>query len=141
MDTALNVMPGIDIPRSELVIVAIRASGPGGQHVNKTSTGISLRFDVTRSAALDDAQRQQILSFADRRISANGSIVIKADGFRSQAKNRADAETRLATLLREALASREPRKETRPSAAQKQRRKDDKAHRSRLKNLRKPIQD
>ena len=141
MDTALEVMPGIEVPRSELTITAIRASGPGGQHVNKTATGIALTFDAQRSEAFDSEQRQRILDFADRRISRAGRITIKADGFRSQTQNRLDAEARLVALLRDALTVRRPRVATRPSASQKQQRKDDKAHRSRIKKLRKPVHD
>ena len=141
MESTLHIMPGIEVPRSELAITAIRASGPGGQHVNKTATGIALRFEIQNSLAFTDEQRQRILAFADRRISRSGTITIKADEFRSQAQNRKEAEARLVALLRDALSEPRTRVATRPSSAQKKRRKDDKAHRSRVKELRKPVQE
>lgn len=140
-DTHLSVLPGVDVPRSELEFSAVRAAGPGGQHVNKTSTAVELRFDSSRSVALDEEQRERIRNYADRRISRSGIIVIKAQGLRSQARNRRAAEERLCDLLKAALARRPRRIPTKPSAAQQEKRRQDKAHRSRVKDLRKPVDD
>ena len=90
-----------DIPESEIEMLAIRASGPGGQHVNKVSSAIHLRFDVSASS-LPDAVKQRLSKLPDVRLSRAGVIVIKAQKFRSQEKNRADALARLEALLMKA---------------------------------------
>ena len=134
----LSVTSDVSIPWSELDFSAIRAAGPGGQHVNKTSSAVELRFDVRASEALTDAQRKKILATADRRVTGAGVIVIKAQSARSQLKNKNDAVARLADLLRTALRDAPPRVPTITPRAEKERRRRDKAKRSAVKNARKP---
>ena len=132
----IEIMPAVAVPRTELRIAPIRAGGPGGQHVNKTSTAIELRFDLANSDAFTPEQRAQVLAYRDRRINAAGTVVIKARRFRSQTKNRNDAESRLVGLLRTALERDPPRKVTRTPAAERRKRLQAKNRRSRLKSLR-----
>ncbi|MCK4743967.1 MAG: aminoacyl-tRNA hydrolase [Sulfuriflexus sp.] len=123
------------IPEHELEFSAIRAQGAGGQHVNKTSSAIQLRFDVRRSH-LPVEIKQQILRLSDQRISSQGVVVIKAQTHRSQEKNRQDAEQRLQSLLIKALERKKPRRPTRPSKNSVKKRLEGKQQRGKLKNLR-----
>ena len=124
-----------DIPESEIEMLAIRASGPGGQHVNKVSSAIHLRFDVSASS-LPGAVKQRLSKLPDVRLSRAGVIVIKAQKFRSQEKNRADALARLEALLMQAQRVRKARRPTRPTRASVKRRLDSKRKQSRQKKLR-----
>lgn len=124
------------IPADCMSWSAIRAQGPGGQHVNKSSTAMQLRFDIRACDVLDDAQKDRLLALRDRRLSRDGVVTIKAQRFRSQDKNRADALERLGALLERGLEVRKPRKATRPGKGAKERRLKDKARRSTLKSLR-----
>jgi len=132
---------GVSIPESELDISAIRAQGPGGQHVNKSSTAIQLRFDVRLSAALSEGQKEKLMAVADRRVSADGVLTIKAQRYRSQEKNRRDAIDRLVRFIDIALRPVKVRKKTRPGRATREKRLQDKARRGRLKSLRKTLDD
>lgn len=134
----LDVTSGIRIPRSELNFSAVRAAGPGGQHVNKTSSAVELRFDAGTSSAFTAEQRRRVLSHADRRINRRGVIVLKAQDYRSQVKNREVAEQRLAELLEAALKTQKARIKTKLSQAQRKKRADQKLKRSQVKQLRKP---
>jgi ribosome-associated protein len=130
----------VTIPEDELQFSAIRASGPGGQNVNKVSTAVHLRFDI-RASSLPDDSKARLLQFSDQRISSDGVIVIKARRFRSQEKNRADALQKLQDLVGRALAQKAPRKATRPGKNARKRRVDSKTRRGQIKQLRGKIRD
>jgi len=136
MPELLKVTARVFIPHSEIEMIAIRAQGPGGQAVNKTSSAVHLRFDVQSSGALNEAQKQRILEYRDKRITTAGIIVIKAQNHRLQERNKEDALKRLKTLLSEALFIAPKRRPTRPSFGSTKRRLKKKAERSQTKALR-----
>ncbi|MDX1697216.1 MAG: alternative ribosome rescue aminoacyl-tRNA hydrolase ArfB [Thiohalobacterales bacterium] len=126
------------IPDSEIQISAIRARGPGGQHVNKVSSAVQLRFDI-RASSLPEACKQRLLALPDRRISRDGVIVIKAQRFRDREKNRLDAIARLQVLVARAMALPRRRIPTRVTAAARQQRLEQKTRRGREKQLRRKV--
>jgi ribosome-associated protein len=129
-----------DIPDSEIVFSAIRASGPGGQNVNKVSSAIHLRFDV-RSSSLPDAVKSKILRMRDTRISTEGVIVIKAQKFRSQEKNKLESLARLDELLQKSQHVETPRRQTRPSKSSVRKRLEGKKKQGSVKKNRGKVND
>lgn len=115
--SALFVNDTLSIPRHELVFRATRAGGPGGQHVNTSSTRVELWWNVQKSRATTAEQRRRLREKLAARIDSAGNVRVVASAFRSQSRNRDDAEARLGALLRRALAVPKPRKKTRPTRA------------------------
>jgi len=134
----LKITNTVEIPDSEIEFEAIRAQGAGGQHVNKVSSAIHLRFDIAGSS-LPASYKEKLLAFADQRISNDGVIIIKAQKFRSQDKNRDDALVRLKELIKKATAIQKSRRPTKPSRNSQRRRMDSKNKHGQLKSLRKKI--
>ena len=135
----LRIAENIRIPDEEIEYSAIRAQGAGGQNVNKVSSAIHLRFDIPASS-LPAPVKERLLAMRDKRISRDGVLVIKAQRYRSQEKNRADALERLATLIASACAKPTPRRSTRPGRAARARRMDDKTRRGQLKTMRRKLE-
>jgi ribosome-associated protein len=115
----------------------VRASGPGGQNVNKLSTAVRLRFNVENSPSLPEDVRTRLKSLAGRRLTKEGVLVIVAEQHRTQERNRADARERLLELIRRAAVRPVPRRKTRPPKSSKRRRLEGKKHRSDIKSMRK----
>ncbi|MFN2563895.1 MAG: alternative ribosome rescue aminoacyl-tRNA hydrolase ArfB [Gemmatimonadaceae bacterium] len=140
-EDALVVNERLAIPRAELVYRASRSGGPGGQHVNTSSTRIELLWDFARSPALDDASRTRLTEKLAARLDADGKLRVVASDRRSQQQNRAAAEERLAALVRQALVLPRPRKATKPSRAAKEKRLAEKRRRAERKRRRRPELD
>jgi ribosome-associated protein len=132
----LIITPDLIIPESEIEEKFIRATGPGGQNVNKVATAVQLRFDVQHSPSLPEAVRARLLGLAPKRVTAEGVLVIEAHRFRTQEENRQDARERLAALIRKATVAPKSRRPTKPTAASQARRLDNKRRQSQLKRLR-----
>jgi len=132
----LKITETIEIDERELQERFVRASGPGGQNVNKVSTAVELRFDVRGSQSLPPAVRVRLARLAGRRLTDEGILVIRAERFRTQERNRDDARERLVDLIRKAAIVPKRRVPTRPPRAAKQKRLDDKTKRARVKHLR-----
>ncbi len=137
----MRITDSIEIDDDELKESFVRASGPGGQNVNKVSTAVELRFDVRNSPNLPAAVAARLERLAGKRLTSEGVIVIMANRHRTQALNRADARDRLAELIRLAAVAPKPRKPTKPSYASKLRRVDEKKKRGQVKATRRVRQD
>jgi ribosome-associated protein len=132
----LTISPTIIIDDAELVERFVRASGPGGQNVNKVATAVELRFDIKQSASLPEPVRERLLARRDRRITDEGVLVISAQRFRTQDRNREDARERLAGVIQAALHVPKKRIATKPSKGAKERRLTGKRERSDIKRTR-----
>jgi len=131
----------ISIREDEMQVQFVRASGPGGQNVNKVSTAVQLRFDVGNSPSLPDDVRTRLIRLAGRRITQDGILILDARRFRTQERNREDAIERLKELIRKAVERPKPRKETKPSRAAQEKRIESKKQRSRTKQMRRASTD
>jgi ribosome-associated protein len=132
----IRVTRRIAIDEEELHEDFVRASGPGGQHVNRVATAVKLRFDVGRSPSLPEDVRRRLMRLAGKRVTEEGELVIDARRFRSQERNRRDARERLVALIRKAAEKPKPRLKTKPTAASKRRRLEEKRRRSAIKRSR-----
>lgn len=132
----IQITPTIAIDESEIQFEFIRASGPGGQNVNRVATAVQLRFDARNSPSLPDAVRARLTRLAGRRMTKDGILIITAQRFRSQERNRRDAIDRLIDLIRRAARKPKIRRKTKPTRASKKRRLEAKHSRSEKKRLR-----
>ena len=137
----LTVSAELVIPAHELEEQASRSGGPGGQHVNKTSNRVTLRWNLGKSIALREEQRARLLVQLDSRLTRSGELIVHVDGHRSRRRNLDEARERLVAILSEGLEVPRSRRPTRPSRAARQKRMDQKRHRSNLKKDRRAQDD
>ncbi len=137
----MGIPTEVSIPANELEFDFIRASGPGGQNVNKVASSVQLRFDVRNSPSLESDVKARLLKLAGSRVAVDGILIIEAKRFRSQEQNRADAIQRLGALIQRALAVPEIRVATKPSRASKENRLKEKKIRSQVKRTRSSMLD
>ncbi|MEK7844700.1 MAG: alternative ribosome rescue aminoacyl-tRNA hydrolase ArfB [Pseudomonadota bacterium] len=128
------------IPLAEIEIQAVRSQGSGGQNVNKVSTALHLRFDI-KASSLPEIYKERLLNLKDSRISSEGIVIIKAQRYRSQIKNKEDALNRLQKIINSVIVQMKPRKPTKPTKASKIKRLEGKAIQSRRKSLRSKIEE
>jgi ribosome-associated protein len=132
----IRITDALAIDDSEIEQDFIRASGPGGQHVNKAATAVQLRFDIANSPSLPDAVRKRLTRLAGKRVTDDGVLIIEAKRFRTQERNRQDAVDRLVELIRKAAQSPKTRRKTKPSRAAREQRLGEKRRRSQIKRSR-----
>jgi len=133
------VADNVTIDEKEIEFVFVRASGPGGQNVNKVATAAQLRFNIRNASGLPQDVKQRVMRLAGNRVTNDGVLVIDARRFRTQERNRQDALDRLVALLRKAAVAPKRRRKTRPSAASRERRLEDKRRRSKAKETRREM--
>ncbi|GAB4457428.1 MAG: alternative ribosome rescue aminoacyl-tRNA hydrolase ArfB [Anaerolineales bacterium] len=132
----LDITPTLQLDERELQFDYIRASGPGGQNVNKVATAVQLRFDVVHSPSLASDLKGRLLRLAGKRVNADGVLILEARRFRTQEANRADALRRFVELLQKAAAPPKPRRKTKPTAASREKRIKEKKQRGEIKRSR-----
>ena len=137
----IQITPSLTIPDDELTFTFVRASGPGGQNVNKVATAAQLRFDVRNSPSLPEEVKARLVKLAGYRMTKEGILVMEAKRTRSQEQNRLDAILRLTALIQKAMVKPMKRRPTRPSAAVKAERLESKKRRSAVKQLRRSVDD
>jgi len=135
----IKITPTIAIDESEIQLEFMRASKPGGQKVNKVATAVQLRFDVGNSPSLPDDVRERLVRVAGRRITQDGALIIRAERFRTQDRNRRDAMERLIKLIRKAAEKPQPRRKTKPTLGSKRRRLESKRRRGETKRMRRSL--
>ncbi len=135
----IPITPTIAIDEKEIQEEFVRASGPGGQNVNKVATAVQLRFDARHSPSLPEGARARLIRLAGRRVNADGVLLIEAKRFRTQEQNRADARMRLIALIHEAAIKPKARRQTQPTRAAKARRLESKQRRSKIKATRQNV--
>lgn len=134
----IHVAPGIDLDENDLIFEFVRASGPGGQNVNKVSSAVQLRFDVAHATLPEDV-RQRLIKLAGQRITDDGVLIIDSRATRSQIRNREAAVAQLVDLIRQATIRPKSRFKTRPTASSQRERVERKTQRGRTKSLRRPV--
>jgi ribosome-associated protein len=134
----IKITKNIAINENEIEEQFIRASGPGGQHVNRAATAVQLRFDVANSPSLPDTVRERLVHLAGSRMTEDGVLIVEARRFRTQDRNRQDAINRLVKLIRKAARKPKTRRKTKPTRASKERRLRNKRHRGEIKRMRRP---
>jgi ribosome-associated protein len=135
----IRISQNIVLDENEIQEEFVRASGPGGQNVNRVATAVQLRFDVVNSASLPEDVRRRLLRLGGRRITRDGILIIDARRFRTQERNRKDALERLIGLVKKAAETPKPRLKTKPTSASKRKRLEAKRRRGRIKQQRQPV--